>query len=83
MRGFQNIFPLEQAQSYACAPPAIGYAIHTLFKSPGFCFGDMIACSFDYLIYPNYSAYTMDCDQRVISGDNEGGAAICSAGLQV
>ena len=30
----------------------------------------MIPCSFDYLIYPYYPAYTMGCYQIVISGDN-------------
>ena len=32
----------------------------------------MIPCSFDYLIYPYYPAYTMGCYQIVISGDNGG-----------
>ena len=35
-----------------------------------FCFRNMIPCSFDYLIYPYYPAYTMGCYQIVISGDN-------------
>jgi len=30
----------------------------------------MMPCSFDYLIYPYYPAYTMGCYQIVISGDN-------------
>lgn len=38
--------------------------------SNGFCFRNMIPCSFDYLIYPYYPAYTMGCYQIVISGDN-------------
>ena len=40
--------------------------------SNGFCFRNMIPCSFDYLIYPYYPAYTMGCYQFVISGDNRG-----------
>ena len=38
--------------------------------SNGFCFRNMIPCSFDYLIYPYYPAYTMGCYQIVISDDN-------------
>ena len=38
--------------------------------SNGFCFRNMIPCSFDYLIYPYYPAYTMGCYQIVISHDN-------------
>jgi len=30
----------------------------------------MIPCSFDYLIYPYYPAYTMGCYQIVIKRDN-------------
>ena len=37
----------------------------------GFCFGNMLLRSFDYLMYPYYPAYTMGCYQFVISGDNE------------
>ena len=38
--------------------------------SNGFCFRNMMPCSFDYLIYPYYPAYTMGCYQIVINGDN-------------
>ena len=38
--------------------------------SKRFCFGNMMPCSFDYLMYPYYPAYTMGCYQIVISGDN-------------
>ena len=38
--------------------------------SNGFCFRNRIPCSFDYLIYPYYPAYTMGCYQIVINGDN-------------
>ena len=38
--------------------------------SNGFCFRNMMPCSFDYLIYPYYPVYTMGCYQIVISGDN-------------
>ena len=38
--------------------------------SNGFCFRNMIPCSFDYLIYPYYPAYTMGCYQIVINSDN-------------
>ena len=52
--------------------------------SNGFCFRNMIPCSFDYLIYPYYPAYTMGCYQIVISNDNGSkGFAICSAGLRL
>jgi hypothetical protein len=40
--------------------------------SNGFCFRNMMPCSFDYLIYPYYSAYTMGCYQIVIMSDNNG-----------
>lgn len=36
----------------------------------------MISCSFDYLIYPYYPAYTMGCYQFVISSDNKGVASL-------
>ena len=38
--------------------------------SNGFCFRNIMPCSFDYLIYPYYPAYTMGCYQIVIRGDN-------------
>ena len=38
--------------------------------SNGFCFRNMMPCSFDYFIYPYYPAYTMGCYQIVISHDN-------------
>ena len=33
-------------------------------------------CSFDYLIYPYYPAYTMGCYQIVISADNRGSSLL-------
>ena len=52
--------------------------------SNGFCFRNMIPCSFDDLIYPYYPTYTMGCYQIVISGDNGSrGLTICSAGLRL
>jgi len=44
----------------------------------------MMPCSFDYLIYPYYPAYTMGCYQIVISSDNGRELlTICSAGLRL
>ena len=52
--------------------------------SNGFCFRNMMPCSFDYLVYPYYPAYTMGCYQIVISSDNGRELlTICSAGLRL